>query len=136
CCDDVPQKFTRVLNASVGLGILPDAGKSSIAVRWAKPHVQFDAVVRDALGNIPDPTTASLPELLVNGTPMDAKVVNHYTGTYVIDLPVEGDEVKIDAKHKIHVTKGWALSKDGKRVDLAEGKLKWAIRLGAVDLEI
>lgn len=137
CCDDQPQKFTRVLYAAVGLGILPDAKKSTLTVKWVKPNLRFEAIIRDALGNLPDPTTAPPPDVVLNGVPVEANLTNNHTGTYVLEVPIEGPGVEIEGGKNVGPNMGWVRSQDGKRVEVPPGKkLKLAVRVAGKDLPV
>ena len=137
CCDEQPQKFTRVLHAAVGLGLLPDASKSTLSAKWVKQNLRLEAVVRDSLGNLPDPTTAPPPEVVINGEVVEGKLDNNYTGTYVLEVSVQGPGFEVGSNRKVGPKPGWVQTKDGKRLELPVGKkLKLALRVARIDLPV
>lgn len=92
CCKKGPQRFSRVLNTAVALGILPDAKASRPTLHWVAPD-KFVVTVTptDTLGNIAAPANAPVPVVAVNGKTVIGKPVNAYTGEHRVEIELLGE---------------------------------------------
>jgi hypothetical protein len=91
CCQGGPQRFTRVVEISIPLGIKPDEQKSRIQVDWnQRGKLVVTATVRDKLGNIAVSGSTGLA-VLVNGKEAVTAPDLDFTGDHALEVEIEGD---------------------------------------------
>ncbi len=127
CCKHVPQRFTRILNSAIALGIKPDQERSHPTLYWTAPNKFIVSVTpTDALGNIALPTEGVVPTVIVNGQAIRTQTLNPFTGELQSEITLIGDKIEIASDGQT-IKDGKALIEtlDGNKLPLKPGeKLK------------
>ncbi len=133
CCKEEPQRFSKVLQSAVALGIKPDEKKSKLKIQWVASNKFVVSVTpADSMGNIVLPLAGFAPVIIVNGKAVRAKVINEYTGEYKIDITLSGNGFVVD-KDGTTVKEGQASIETlkGEKCLLKKGdKLNICIKIG------
>lgn len=130
-----PERFSRVLSGSVGLGIRPDRRRSKATLDWVSTtRFAVSLTPTDRLGNIALPL-APAPIVRVNDIVVQGEQKNPFTGEQTTIVDVRG-EFRL-AKDGRTIAEGFAEieSAEGKPLVLKKGeKLAVAIEIGGVQL--
>ena len=94
CCEEGPQRFSKVLHCAVALGIKPDREKSKLKLQWLSSNKFVVSVTpADSMGNIVLPLASLIPVIVVNGKAVRSKLINEYTGEYKMEVTPLGNFV-------------------------------------------
>lgn len=127
CCKHVPQRFTRILNSAIALGIKPDQERSHQTLYWTAPNKFVVSVTpTDALGNIALPTGGVVPAVTVNGQAIRSQTLNPFTGELQPEITLIGDKIEIASDgHTIKCGEALIETPDGNKLSIKAGeKLK------------
>ena len=103
CCTEGPQRFSKVLQSAVALGIKPDEKKSKIKMQWVSSNKFIVSVTpADSMGNVVLPLAGIAPVIIINGKAVRSKIINEYTGEYKMEVTLSGN--------------GFVIGKDGTTV--------------------
>ncbi|MEP7108022.1 MAG: tyrosinase family protein [Ferruginibacter sp.] len=87
CCTEEPQRFSKVLQTVIALGIKPDEKKSNLKIQWVASNRFIVSVTpMDITGNIILPLAGISPVVILNEIAITSKIVNEYTGEYKMDV--------------------------------------------------
>jgi hypothetical protein len=116
CCHEGPQRFSRVLQTEVALGIRPDAKASRPVLFWTAPD-RFVLSVRptDKLGNVAAPASALPASVRVNGRPVTGTAETTTTGELRIPLALKGADRGPKQDGRSLPAEAWVVDAEGRR---------------------
>ena len=110
CCKEGPQRFSKVLQSVVALGIKPEEKKSKIKIQWVSSNKFIVSVTpTDSMGNVVLPLAGIAPVIILNGKAVRSRIINEYTGEYKIEV--------------MFTLNGFVISKDGTTIN--EGQISF-----------
>ena len=133
-----PQRFSRILQTQVALGILPDPKKTKPTLHWLTPKKFLVAFTpTDRLGNVASPVNLPPPTISVNGVKVKRDHINPYAGEQQLEVEMKGDAgPSIDGRK---ISDGTAIIEtlDGRELTLKDGeKLDIGIDLFNTTLDV
>jgi len=124
CCKIEPQRFTRVLQTEIALGIKPDEKQSRPRLHWIAPHKFIVTIApTDTFGNIALPSAGIVPIVKVNGKTVRSKTFNPFTGEYHMEVLLVGSKYEVDSNgQNIKGSEAFIETVDGDRLHIHQSE--------------